>query len=192
MYQNLSRSKQRNKEKTELLLGFFFMVRVGRLELPASCSQSRRATNCATPGYTLFASLAAIACFARPPSCLPIPGHPLPANRDTSSKPPRFFRHRRRFGAFPKAFRATNCATPGYTFFHALRYKHGMNSYEHSYPILFILTHLYSKIRRPSGRRIYYNSFSLRLQVVYRPKAALRASTRSVCSQRTFRSSRPI
>ena len=28
----------------------FFMVQVGRLELPASCSQSRRATNCATPG----------------------------------------------------------------------------------------------------------------------------------------------
>ena len=27
-----------------------FLVRVGRLELPASCSQSRRATNCATPG----------------------------------------------------------------------------------------------------------------------------------------------
>ena len=27
------------------------LVRVGRLELPASCSQSRRATNCANPGY---------------------------------------------------------------------------------------------------------------------------------------------
>ena len=27
------------------------LVRVGRLELPASCSQSKRATNCATPGY---------------------------------------------------------------------------------------------------------------------------------------------
>ena len=30
------------------------MVRVGRLELPASCSQSKRATNCATPGYSVF------------------------------------------------------------------------------------------------------------------------------------------
>ena len=30
------------------------MVRVGRLELPASCSQSKRATNCATPGYEIF------------------------------------------------------------------------------------------------------------------------------------------
>ena len=30
------------------------MVRVGRLELPASCSQSKRATNCATPGYIIF------------------------------------------------------------------------------------------------------------------------------------------
>ena len=32
----------------------FNMVRVGRLELPASCSQSKRATNCATPGYEVF------------------------------------------------------------------------------------------------------------------------------------------
>ena len=30
------------------------LVRVGRLELPASCSQSKRATNCATPGYEVF------------------------------------------------------------------------------------------------------------------------------------------
>ena len=30
------------------------LVRVGRLELPASCSQSKRATNCATPGYSVF------------------------------------------------------------------------------------------------------------------------------------------
>ena len=27
---------------------------MGRLELPASCSQSKRATNCATPGYGIF------------------------------------------------------------------------------------------------------------------------------------------
>ena len=27
------------------------LVRVGRLELPASCSQSKRAANCATPGW---------------------------------------------------------------------------------------------------------------------------------------------
>ena len=27
---------------------------MGRLELPASCSQSKRATNCATPGYEFF------------------------------------------------------------------------------------------------------------------------------------------
>ena len=30
------------------------LVRVGRLELPASCSQSKRATNCATPGYQIL------------------------------------------------------------------------------------------------------------------------------------------
>ena len=34
--------------------GLSKLVRVGRLELPASCSQSKRATNCATPGYEIF------------------------------------------------------------------------------------------------------------------------------------------
>ena len=34
------------------------------------------------------------------PSCQPIPGHFVTANRETSSKPPRFIRHRRRFGDF--------------------------------------------------------------------------------------------
>ena len=30
------------------------VVRDGRLELPTSCSQSKRATNCANPGYSAF------------------------------------------------------------------------------------------------------------------------------------------
>ena len=34
------------------------------------------------------------------PSCQPIPVHFVAANRDTSSKPPCCFRHRRRFGGF--------------------------------------------------------------------------------------------
>ena len=33
-------------------------------------------------------------------SCQPIPGHFMTANRDTSSKPPRFIRRWRRFGDF--------------------------------------------------------------------------------------------
>ena len=41
-----------NRLKTSVLRRF--LVRVGRLELPASCSQSKRATNCATPGYEVF------------------------------------------------------------------------------------------------------------------------------------------
>ena len=42
----------KNRLKTDVLRRF--LVRVGRLELPASCSQSKRATNCATPGYEVF------------------------------------------------------------------------------------------------------------------------------------------
>ena len=46
---------RKRKIRTNLQLGrlrsdYSVLVRVGRLELPASCSQSKRATNCATPG----------------------------------------------------------------------------------------------------------------------------------------------
>ena len=41
--------------KTAISGGFSrFLVRDGRLELPTSCSQSRRATNCANPGYLVL------------------------------------------------------------------------------------------------------------------------------------------
>ena len=43
---------KKNPSKSQDFDGF--LVRVGRLELPASCSQSKRATNCATPGYGIF------------------------------------------------------------------------------------------------------------------------------------------
>ena len=46
----------KNRLKTDVLRRF--LVRVGRLELPASCSQSKRATNCATPGYGIALSVA--------------------------------------------------------------------------------------------------------------------------------------
>ena len=35
-------------------VGSFIMVRDGRLELPTSCSQSKRATNCANPGFLVI------------------------------------------------------------------------------------------------------------------------------------------
>ena len=49
---NYCRKSYKNRLKTSVLRRF--LVRVGRLELPASCSQSKRATNCATPGYGIF------------------------------------------------------------------------------------------------------------------------------------------
>ena len=45
------------------------------------------------------------------PSCQPIPDHFVAANRDTSSKPPRFIRHRRRFGDFQETL--VSCALLG-------------------------------------------------------------------------------
>ena len=44
----------KGKKTSEIRRFQRFLVRVGRLELPASCSQSERATNCATPGYSVF------------------------------------------------------------------------------------------------------------------------------------------
>ena len=44
-----------SKRKYDLLnQQIVFLVRDGRLELPTSCSQSRRATNCANPGYLVL------------------------------------------------------------------------------------------------------------------------------------------
>ena len=88
------------------------MVRVGRLELPASCSQSKRATNCATPGYEVFqlwSNMGSTPVFdlfparGKAPSALASQGFPgfwrsaarTPASRSQSR-------------------RATNCATPRY------------------------------------------------------------------------------
>ena len=49
-------TKLSNKcRKTAIFDGFSDkLVRVGRLELPASCSQSKRATNCANPGFLVI------------------------------------------------------------------------------------------------------------------------------------------
>ena len=53
---NYCSKSYKNRLKTSVLRRF--LVRVGRLELPASCSQSKRATNCATPGYSYFLRIA--------------------------------------------------------------------------------------------------------------------------------------
>ena len=89
------------------------LVRVGRLELPASCSQSKRATNCATPGHEIFqlwsnmGSAPVLTSYRRGKT-------PLLASQRVS-------------GIWGSAARtpasrtqitcATNCATPGYSVF---------------------------------------------------------------------------
>ena len=89
------------------------MVRVGRLELPASCSQSKRATNCATPGYGIFqlwSNMWSTPIFDQ----LPARGKVLSAQASQG------------FPGFPRAaaqtrasrsqmWRPTNWATPGYS-----------------------------------------------------------------------------
>ena len=91
------------------------MVRVGRLELPASCSQSKRATNCATPGYEIFqlwSNMGSAPVFdqfparGRTPSALAsqsFPGFWGNAARTPASR--------------SQTTRATNCANPGYSIF---------------------------------------------------------------------------
>ena len=45
----------RNKQKPSEISRFqMVLVRDGRLELPTSCSQSKRATNCANPGFLVI------------------------------------------------------------------------------------------------------------------------------------------
>ena len=91
------------------------MVRVGRLELPASCSQSKRATNCATPGYEIFqlwSNMWSTPIFDQ----LPARGKVLSAQ--LSQVFPGFPRATARTWASRSQITcATNCATPGYSVF---------------------------------------------------------------------------
>ena len=91
------------------------MVRVGRLELPASCSQSKRATNCATPGYEVFqlwSNMWSTPIFDQ----LPAAGKVLSAQ--VSQGFPGFLRTVARTRASrSQSRRATNCAIPGYFIF---------------------------------------------------------------------------
>ena len=103
----------KNKEKLRKIKRFYgVLVRVGRLELPASCSQSKRATNCATPGYEIFqlwSNMWSTPIFDQLPARGKVlsaqlsqgfPGFPRAAARTWASR--------------SQSKRATNCATPGY------------------------------------------------------------------------------
>ena len=91
------------------------MVRVGRLELPASCSQSKRATNCATPGYEVFqlwSNMWSRSFFDQ----LQARGKVL------STQTPQGFAgfprvETRTWASRSQTTRATNCANPGYSIF---------------------------------------------------------------------------
>ena len=167
------------------------MVRVVRLERTVSWSQTRRDTNFAIPGYSFFChdtmasdknkdfSVCGHSC-GQTRFCAAF------GNRGKSCK------RRRR-----KALRRFTLPCPGY--------GHGTPKPG------AIPTSLYPDKDTPpaSGRRIYYTSFFSRLQGEnlpccllysggfsslpdYSPSAAFSSSTRSVFSQATPRSSRPI
>ena len=88
---------------------------MGRLELPASCSQSKRATNCATPGYEIFqlwSNMWSTPIFDQLPARVKVlsaqvsqgfPGFPRTTARTRASR--------------SQSWRATNCAIPGYSIF---------------------------------------------------------------------------
>ena len=88
------------------------MVRVGRLELPASCSQSKRATNCATPGYEVFqlwSNMGSAPVFDQ------FPARGKTPSALASQSFPGFWRSAARTPASrSQSRRATNCATPRY------------------------------------------------------------------------------
>ena len=90
------------------------MVRVGRLELPASCSQSKRATNCATPGYEIFqlwSNMGSAPVFDQ------FPARGKTPSALASQSFPGFWRSVARTPASrSQSRRATNCATPRFLF----------------------------------------------------------------------------
>ena len=102
-----------NRLKTSVLRRF--LVRVGRLELPASCSQSKRATNCATPGYEIFqlwSNMGSAPVFDQ------FPARGKTPSALASQSFPGFWRSVARTPASRTQITcATNCATPGYSVF---------------------------------------------------------------------------
>ena len=100
----------KNRLKTDVLRRF--LVRVGRLELPASCSQSKRATNCATPGYEVFwlwSNMGSAPVFDQFPAGGKTPSalasQSFPGFQESAARTP---------VSRAQSKRATNCATPGY------------------------------------------------------------------------------
>ena len=88
------------------------LVRVGRLELPASCSQSKRATNCATPGYEIFqlwSNMGSTPVFdqfpARGKTPSALASQSFPGFWESAARTP---------ASRTQSRRATNCATPRY------------------------------------------------------------------------------
>ena len=159
------------------------VVRVTGFEPAASCSQSTRATNCATPGYSILDWLYGRNSygFVRPPlhrggfhvlrTCNP--GCCLDCS--LLILPQAALRCNPQRGALPTALHPD------------IRFWIGFMG-----EMRTALSAADSRIRRPCERRIHYSSFMCVLQAFYRPTAAFSASTRSVFSQRTCRSSRPI
>ena len=91
------------------------MVRVGRLELPASCSQSKRATNCATPGYGIFQLWSNM---GSTPVFDPFPARGKTPSALAPQSFPGFWRRATQTPASRSQITcATNCATPGYSIF---------------------------------------------------------------------------
>ena len=102
-----------NRLKTSVLRRF--LVRVGRLELPASCSQSKRATNCATPGYGIFQLWSNM---GSTPVFDPFPARGKTPSALAPQSFPGFWRRATRTPASRSQITcATNCATPGYSVF---------------------------------------------------------------------------
>ena len=124
---------------------------MGRLELPASCSQSKRATNCATPGYGIFqlwSNMGSTPVFdqfqarGKTPSAL------------ASQSFPGFWRSAARTPASrSQSKRATNCATPGYKVAQRI-----LASPSHS--TLNMTGKLYAPIGPAKQLPFYYTAFS--------------------------------
>ena len=125
------------------------LVRVGRLELPASCSQSKRATNCATPGYEIFqlwSNMGSAPVFDQ------FPARGKTPSALASQSFPGFWRCVARTPASrSQSKRATNCATPGSLIFCMIPCKQGKSK-------ILILLDRYCSVNRTAVAPLKRNS----------------------------------
>ena len=112
-------------------------TRTSKVMEPTTCSQSKRATNCATPRYLIYSFYLQVrvepaASSASPPFAVPeiLARYSLRIISTAAAKSPSFLPPQAALGLFAQSKRVTFCATPRFSlFYHCFHKKSSAGDY---------------------------------------------------------------